>query len=132
MITGGDETGVSRALEQVAERLPNLWERGKDHTTIDAIENDVWHFLSGRSPAGQAAIALYKLDRIVAGLSEKVLASAQVLVSVEKPADGLEEMIRERASAIGADSLEVIIDNRDVQNAKVYLRRRVRDPLRGR
>ena len=119
VITGGDETGVSRALEQVAERLPNLWERGKDHTTIDDIENDVWHFLSGRSPAGQAAIALYKLDRIVAGLSEKVLASAQVLVSVEKPADGLEEMIRERASAIGADSLEVIIDNRDVQNAKV-------------
>ncbi len=119
VITGGDEAGVARALEQVAERLPNLWERGKDRTTIDAIENDMWHFFSGRSPAGQAAIALYKLDRIVADLSEKNLVSAEVLVSVEKPADGFDEMIREHAAALGADSLDVTIDNRDVQKANV-------------
>ena len=119
VITGGDGAGVTRALQQVAERFPNVWERGKDRTTIDGVEEDARRFLSGRSPAGQAATALYKLDRLVRELSGKDLESAHVVVSVEKPADGFEQVVRERAEALRADSLEVTIDNRDVEKAAI-------------
>ena len=119
VITGGDGAGVARALQQVAERFPNVWERGKDRTTVDGIEEDVRRFLSGRSPAGQAATALYKLDRLVQELAAKDLKSAHVVVSVEKPADGFEEVVRERADALRADSLEVTVDNRDVEKADI-------------
>ncbi|HEY7819290.1 MAG TPA: hypothetical protein VIG29_13780, partial [Vicinamibacteria bacterium] len=68
VVGGGDAAGVERALRQLAERFPNVWDRGKDRTTIDDVEMDLWKFFSGRSPAGQAAIALYKLDRLVGEL----------------------------------------------------------------
>ena len=119
VITGGDGAGVARALRQVAERFPNVWERGKDRTTIEGVEENVYRFLSGRSPAAQAATALYKLDSLVQELSGKDLESAHVLVSVEKAADGLEAIVREHAQALGAGSLEVRIDNRDVENAEI-------------
>ena len=119
VITGGDGPGVAQALRQVAERFPNVWERGKDRTTIEGVEENVYRFLSGRSPAGQAATALYKLDSLVQELSGKDLESAHVVVSVEKPADGLEGIVRQHAEALGAGSLEVTIDNRDVENAAI-------------
>ena len=73
VITGGDARGVERAVRQVAERLPHVWARGKDRTTIDDVEEDVRTLLGGRSPAGQAAMALYKLDKIAAELAGKEL-----------------------------------------------------------
>jgi hypothetical protein len=118
VISGGDEAGVERALGQVAVRFPHVWDRGKDRTTIDDVEMDLWKFFSGRSPDGQAAIGLYKLDRLVAELSGKSLRSARVLVSLEKPDAGLGALVEERARALGASSLEVEIDDRDVQNAR--------------
>ncbi len=123
IITGGDSVGVDRALEQVSERFPHLWDRGnqKNRPTLDDVEMDLWKFFSGRSSAGQAATALYKLDKLVSSLSEKDLGSARVVVSLEEPADGLEQVVRERAQALGAGSLEVVIDNRDVQNAQTLL-----------
>ena len=117
VLTGGDEQGTARALQQVAERFPNVWERGKDRTTIDDVENDLWRFFSGRSSAGQATIALYKLDKLVEKLSGKDIETAKILVSLEDPDEGFEELIRQRAAAIGAESLEIIIDDRNVQNA---------------
>ena len=119
VVTGGDGAGVDRALQQVAERFPNVWERGKDRTTIDNVEEDARRFLSGRSPSGQAATALYKLEKLAEKLSGKDLESAHVVVSVEKPADGLEQVVRERAAALGADSLDVTIDDRDVEKAAI-------------
>ncbi|MEO5897070.1 MAG: M14 family metallopeptidase [Vicinamibacterales bacterium] len=119
VITGGDRAGVSRAVAQVAERFPHIWERGKDRTTIDDVEEDVRTLLSGRSPSGQAATALYKLDKIAADLAGKNLESASVLVSLDKPAEGLSEFVRREASEkIKADSVQVTIDDRDVQKAK--------------
>ncbi len=76
-----------------------------------------WKFFSGRTPAGQAATALYKLDRLVAGLEGKGVRKATVTISTEKPEPGLEEIVRERVRALGAESVEVILDDRDVQNA---------------
>ena len=119
VVTGADGAGVERALQQVAERFPNVWERGKDRTTIDGIEEDARRFLSGRSPSGQAATALYKLEKLAEKLSGKDLESAHVVVSVDKPADGFKQVVRERAAALGADSLDVIIDDRDVEKAAI-------------
>ena len=118
IVTGGDERGLARALAEAAERLPHVWARGKDRTTLETIQDDVRRTLSGRTPAGQAATGLYKLDQLAAELAAKDLESADVLVSVEKPADGFADVVRRRAAKIRADRVNVIVDNRDVQRAK--------------
>ena len=123
IITGGDAVGVDRALEQVSERFPHLWERGnqKNRPTLDDVEMELWKFLSARSPAGQAATALYKLDKLVESIAKKDIAAATILLSLEKPAGGLDQMIRERLASLSTDSIDVIIDNRDVQQAATLL-----------
>ena len=117
VVTGGDAAGARRALDHLALTLPHLDARGDDRPTLDHVEYEIWSTLSGHSPAGQAAIGLYKLDRILADLAGRDLDAAEVLVSVEKPDPGLADLIRERAAALGAGELDVIIDDRDVQNA---------------
>lgn len=128
VVQGGDEDGLDRAIEQLAERFPNLWERGKDRTSLDDVEMDLWRFFSGRSPAGQAAMALYKLDRILERLEGRALPSAKVLVSLEKPDAGFESLVRERAEALGAETLDVVIDDRDVRNAATMFDERFEIP----
>jgi hypothetical protein len=119
IVTGADAKGLSKALAEMAVRLPYISARGKDRTTIADVQDDVRRFVAGRTPAGQAASALYKLDMIGQQLRGKDLESAQVTVSLEKPAAGFAELVRrEAASKIKADRLDVTIENRDVQNAK--------------
>ena len=118
VITGADASGLARALCEAAERLPHVWARGKDRTTLEDIQEDVRRLISGRSPSGQAATALYKLDKLAGDLAGKDLESAEVVVSVEKPAPGLADIVRQRAAKIKADRLTVVVDNRDVQQAK--------------
>jgi hypothetical protein len=119
VVTGGDAAGVARAVRQLAEVFPHLWQRGKDRTTLDDVEEDARKFLAGRSPAGQAAMALYKLQKLGDQLKGKSLASARVRVFVEKAADGLAEVVkREAASAFKADALTVDVQNLDVQKGR--------------
>lgn len=130
--TGADRAGATRATRQLAAVFPYADRLGSrtelDRVpTFDQIERDLWGALSGRTPAGQAAIGLYKLDRIAASLAGEGIARAEVLVSLEKPDDSISgdsasggayaALVRERAAAIGADSLVVSIDDRDVQAA---------------
>ena len=117
VVTGADERGARRALEHLAFTFPHLDARGKDRPTVEDVEGGLWDALSGHSPVGQAAIGMYKLDRIAAQLADRDLAAADVLVSVVKADAGLEAFTRQRAEALGADRLEVVIDDRDVQNA---------------
>jgi hypothetical protein len=120
VVTGADSAGSDRALEQVALTFPNLGERGKDRTSVDDVERELWDALAGYSPVGQAAIGMYKLDRIGADLSDVDLSSARVLVSVEGAEPGLASHVRTRAAeALGLDAseVEVTIDDRDVQRA---------------
>ena len=77
-------SGAARALEQVAVSFPNLSDRGKDRPTVDDVEMELWDVLSGHAPVGQAAAGLYKLDRIGEVLADSAVASAHVLMSVEK------------------------------------------------
>jgi len=118
VITGADEAGASRALEQVAITFPNLSARGKGLPTVDDVEQELWDVLSGYAPVGQAAIGMYKLDRIGEALAETDVVSARVILSVEKADEGLADYLRPRAAAaLGTQNLEIIVDDRDVQNS---------------
>ena len=65
IVTGGDAAGVrARGRVSSPRRFPHIWQRGKDRTTLDDVEEDVRKFVAGRSPAGQAAMSLYKLDKL--------------------------------------------------------------------
>jgi len=126
-ISGGDDAGLARALDQVAVTFPYIRERGKDRTTLDEVEKELWRFFSGRSPAGQAAIALYKLDRLLGKLERKEITSAKVLISIEKPDPGFEALVRDRAAALGP-GLAVVIDDRDVRRAATMFEDEVEIP----
>ena len=118
VVTGADEAGAARALEQIAVGFPNLGARGKDRPTVDDVEVALWDALSGHTPIGQAATGLYKLGRITRELNDVSVSSASVLMSVEKADPALESYVREMASeALGTTDVDVTIDNRDVQNA---------------
>lgn len=118
VVAGGDAAGVARALSELAETFPNIGARGKDRTTVDDIEEDVRRFVQARSPEGQAATALYKLDRLVSSLQGKDLASARVKVFVEKAEPGLDAFVRQRVGAKLGGALDVVVESLDVQKAK--------------
>ena len=119
IVTGGDAAGVNRAVHQLAETFPHIWQRGKDRTMLDDVEDDVRRFVAGRSPGGQAAMSLYKLDQLAAQLKGKDLASARVKVFVEKAADGLADVVRRQAAAsMTTPSLTVDVQNLDVQKGR--------------
>lgn len=118
VVSGSDDAGAERALQQVALTFPNLSFRGKDRPTVDQVEQDLWDALAGYSPVGQAAIGMYKIDQIGQRLSETKIASARVLMSVEKADERLAPYLQNRASTVlGTEDIEVIIDERDVQRA---------------
>ena len=122
VILGADNEGLERAVRQVAERFPHVWERGKDRTTIEDMEHDLWMALSSRSPIGQAATALYKLDQLVASLDGTDLESAEVNIHVEKADDSLGEFVRTHlGNRIQSDQMVVHIDNLDVQHATLLI-----------
>ena len=119
VVTGGDAAGVSRAVDQLAGRFPHIWQRGRDRTTLDDVEDDVRRFIAGRSPAGQAAASLYKLEKLADRLRDKQLASAHVRVFVEKAVDGLAGVVKEAAAArMTAPSIDVDVQNLDVQKGR--------------
>jgi hypothetical protein len=119
LVTGADDVGLQRALSQMAERLPHLWPRGKDRPTIDDVEDEARRFVSGRTPAGQAAMGLYKLDRLTRSLAGKDLESATVRLFVEKPAPGLADYVKRAVSpAINVSRLNVEVEALDVTAAK--------------
>ena len=120
-ITGGDQAGLSRALYQTAVGLPHLdaANRKKDHPTVDGVEFNTWKFLSQRSPGGQAAAALYKLERIAAEISHLGIESSKILVSVKDPAPGLDDFVAAAAERLGLGDATVELDDRNVDNAAV-------------
>jgi hypothetical protein len=63
VLTRGNEAGAAAALSLLSDRFPNLWEQGKQYLSVEEIRHDLHQFFSLRSSAGQAAAALYHLDR---------------------------------------------------------------------
>jgi hypothetical protein len=122
VVTGGDAAGVARAVKQLAETFPHIWQRGRDRPTLDDVEDDVRKFVAGRSPAGQAAMGLYKLQKLADQLKEKQLASARVRMFVEKAADGLADFVkRDATSLVQAPALSVEVQNLDVQKGRALI-----------
>ncbi len=63
VLVRGDANGSAAALELLSDHLPNLWETGKQHASIEEVRYDLHRFFSARSSAGQASAALYHLER---------------------------------------------------------------------
>src|SRR5436190_2477981 len=123
VVTGGDGAGLSRGLQQLAEKFPHVWARGKDRTTLDDIEEDVRMFVAGRSPSGQAAMGVYNLGKIADRLSDKEIASAHVRMFVEKADDGLAGFVKTEAAArLHAADVSVAVQNLDVQKGRGIVR----------
>jgi hypothetical protein len=119
IVTGADAAGLDRALAQLAEHFPHIWDRGKDRTTIDDVEEDARRFLGGRTPAGQAALAMYKIRQLGSELKDAQISAATVHVSVEKAQPGLDAVLkREAAAALRTSAVDVAVENRDVQHAQ--------------
>ncbi|HKB12082.1 MAG TPA: M14 family metallopeptidase [Vicinamibacterales bacterium] len=122
VVTGGDAAGVERAVHQLAEKFPHIWERGKDRTTLDDVEDELRKFIAGRSPSGQAAMSLYKLEKLADQLNGKDLTSATVKVFVEKADPRLADVVKETATErIKAGSLSVELQNLDVQKGRTLI-----------
>ena len=129
VVTGADAEGATAATKRLAEVFPNVSVRGDGFPTFDDIEHELWATLSGYTPAGQAAFGLHKLDLVIAELAEEMAAageqitSAEILMSLWKPAEGIADFVRDRAlahfrdSTASAPEITVTIDDRDVQNA---------------
>jgi hypothetical protein len=119
IVTGADAAGLRRAVRQIAECFPHIWQRGKDRTTLDDVEDDVRRFIGGRTPAGQAAAAMYKLDQLTAKLRGRALESAHVRVYIEKADPALEGVLRKQLGAsLQAPRVDLTLENLDVQKAK--------------
>lgn len=118
VVLGGDAPGLDRAVSRLAEDLPYLLYRGKDRPTVADVEDALWRAVSSRSPIGQAATALYKLDTLAPRLDGRDLERLEIAVHVEKADPGLGDFIRARAAEMfAADEIDVVIGNIDVQNA---------------
>ena len=77
-------------------------------------------------------MGLYKLQKLGDQLKDKQLATAHVKVFVEKAADGLADVVRrDAASRFKVPSLDVDVQNLDVQKGRADRHRRLRDSVRG-
>jgi Zinc carboxypeptidase len=96
LLVRGDAAGQAAALDYAAGRLPFLWQPNKRYESTDEIRFDLHRFFSLRSSAGQAAVALYHLDRWLeqAAAQNAKPASLDATVYVDKADPHLSSFIR--------------------------------------
>ena len=129
VVIGADDAGLERAIRQIGDRLPYLWERGKDRPTVEDVEEAMWRAVSSRSPIGQAATALYKLETLARRIDELDLERVKVSIHAEKTDPALQDYVRARAAELfDADTIEIEIDNIDVQHAKLIIDEEIEIP----
>ena len=63
LLVRGDDRGGAAALALAADRLPNVWRVGKQHTSLEDVRYDLHQFFSLHSGVGQAAAGLFFLHR---------------------------------------------------------------------
>ncbi|MFQ5789977.1 MAG: hypothetical protein ACE5JI_05805, partial [Acidobacteriota bacterium] len=107
VVSGGSPEGAEAAADYLARRAPYLWTARRGEPTLDDVEEAVRALLNGKTAAGQAALALAKVDDILKGLEGKELDFMGVEAFLEEavPAfDGLvSEEIRRRLSVDRVD-----------------------------
>ncbi len=102
ILARGDERGQAAALSALSDRFPNLWEQGKQYLSIEEIRYDLHKFFSVRSSSGQAAAALYHLDRWMAEAgpgAKDVKAEIYTDVADAKLADFVRQQAQDRLHA---------------------------------
>src|SRR5450432_488015 len=101
VLVRGDEAGTADALNLLGGHFPNLWDVGKEHATLEEIRYDLHRFFSLRSSAGQAAFALYRLDRWAGDVKkEGPPRDVELKVFVDVAEAGLADLVRSRTQAL--------------------------------
>jgi hypothetical protein len=100
VLVQGDDTGSVAVLNLLSGHFPNLWEPGKEYLSLEEIRYDLHRFFSLHSGAGQAAVALYHLDRWARGINSAANGNsgvrdvkAEVFIDLADP--GLNGFVRE-------------------------------------
>jgi len=97
VLVRGDEAGATAALDLLSAHFPNLWEPGKQYLSVEEIRYDLHRFFSLRSPAGQAAVALYRLDKWMDEIKRSnsgPVSNVQAKVYVDLADPALKDLIR--------------------------------------
>ncbi len=90
------------ALGLLSEHFPNLWEAGKQYLSLEEIRYDLHRFFSLRSSAGQASVALYRLDKWMEEIGGPVR-DVEAKVYVDVADAGLKDAIEKEVSAEAED-----------------------------
>jgi zinc carboxypeptidase len=91
-------SGNRAALTLLSDHFPNLWESGKQYLSLEEIRYDLHRFFSLRSPAGQASVALYRLDKWIEEISGPVHdVEAKVFVDIADA--GLKDVVEKQLRA---------------------------------
>ncbi len=85
------------ALGLLSDHFPNLWETGKQYLSLEEIRYDLHRFFSLRSSAGQASVALYRLDRWMEEISGPVH-DVKASVYIDVADAGLKEILEKQVS----------------------------------
>ena len=94
VLVGGDRAA---ALSLLSGHFPNLWETGKQYLSLEEIRYDLHRFFSLRSAAGQASVALYRLDKWMEEISGPVH-DVKASVYVDIADTGLKSVIEKDVS----------------------------------
>ncbi len=123
VVAGFDEAGMREAARHLAFRVPYLWEPRKGRLSLSLIEDEARRFFAARSGAGQAATALYKLDRLIASnLAGKDVNSVTVKVFVENADEGFARFVEDYLRPkITADRVQITVANIDIFHARPIL-----------
>ena len=113
VLLGGDEKGLEAVCSYLSERLPYLWKHRKGEVELEDVEEDVRRFFSSRTGAGQAAAALYRLEKTLGGIQEE-LEELSIQVFVEGTTPVLGDLFKEVLSGkVKAEKFSVAVGNLD-------------------
>ena len=62
VVAGGDAAGADAASAYLARRVPYVWDVARGAFTLDDVSAEVARFLSARSGAGQAGLAVQEVE----------------------------------------------------------------------
>lgn len=111
VLVRGDDAGAAAALGLLSHHFPNVWEPGKQYLSLEEVRYDLHRFFSLRSGVGQAAVALYRLDKWMDEIKRTATGpvrdvTAKVFVEVADP--GLKNLVRNQVqSRLGIGSAQV-------------------------
>ncbi len=119
VVSGGDIDGAEAAADYLAGRTPYLWTVGRGEATLDDVESSVRKLLNGQTTAGQAALALARVEEIVSTLEDRLeeqeteLDFVEVKAFFEEPSPEFDRYAAEQIrSRLKAERVEVTSQGR--------------------